>query len=269
MGETMSVFKEDVLNGRVALITGGGTGICKGIAQTYAKHGAKVAITSRKLENLEATAQEIEAAGGQCLPITADVRNTEQVEAAVKAVVDKWGRLDTVINGAAGNFLCPAAQLSYNAFKTVVDIDLIGTFNMSKATFDELMKAGQAGNDALIINITATLHYVGTPMQAHVSAAKAGIDALTKNLAVEWGPLGIRVNSIAPGPIGDTEGMKRLAPGDLTEKLAEKIPLRRFGRIQEIADMSLFLATPAARYITGAHLVVDGGHWLAGQTMGL
>lgn len=259
----MSVFKPDVLAGRVALITGGGTGICKGIAKTFAAHGAKVAVTSRKLENLEQTAKEIRDAGGECLPVAADVRKPEEVEAAVKAVVDKYGRLDSLVNGAAGNFLAPAATLSYNAFRTVIEIDLIGTFNMTRAAFAELAKQGEAGKDPNIINITATLHYIGSPMQLHPSAAKAGIDAMIKNLAVEWGPLGIRVNGIAPGPIGDTEGMKRLAPGDMEKEMTKHIPLRRFGRIQEIADMSVYLSSPAAKYITGAIFVVDGGQWLA------
>jgi peroxisomal 2,4-dienoyl-CoA reductase len=265
----MSVFRPDVLNGRVALITGGGTGICKGIAKTFAAHGAKVAVTSRKLENLEQTAKEIREAGGECLPIAADVRKPEEVEAAVKAVVDKYGKLDTLVNGAAGNFLAPAATLSYNAFRTVIEIDLIGSFNMTKAAFPELQKAGEAGQDPLILDITATLQYVGTPMQLHPMAAKAGIDAMIKNLAVEWGPMGIRVNGIAPGPIGDTEGMKRLAPGEMEKEMTKNIPLRRFGRIQEIADMSVYMASPAAKYITGAIFVVDGGQWLATQTMGM
>lgn len=265
----MSVFRPDVLNGRVALITGGGTGICKGIAKTFAAHGAKVAVTSRKLENLQQTAAEIRDAGGECIAVAADVRKPEEVEAAVKATVDKYGRLDTLINGAAGNFLTPAAQLSYNAFRTVIEIDLIGTFNMTKAVFEELSKAGEKGGDPLICNITATLHYVGTPLQLHPMAAKAGIDAMIKNLAVEWGPLNIRVNGIAPGPIGDTEGMKRLAPGDMEKEMTKNIPLRRFGRIQEIADMSVYLASPAAKYITGSVFVVDGGQWLATSTFGM
>jgi peroxisomal 2,4-dienoyl-CoA reductase len=265
----MSVFRPDVLSGRVALVTGGGTGICKGIAKTFAAHGATVAVTSRKLENLEQTAKEIREAGGECLPVAADVRKPDEVEAAVKAVVDKYGRLDVLVNGAAGNFLAPAATLSYNAFRTVIEIDLIGSFNMTRAAFTELAKRGEKGEDPSIINITATLHYIGSPMQLHPSAAKAGIDAMIKNLAVEWGPLGIRVNGIAPGPIGDTEGMKRLAPGELEAKMTAAIPLRRFGRIQEIADMSVYLASPAAQYITGAVMVVDGGQWLASTSFGV
>ena len=261
----MSIFKSDVLAGRVALISGGGSGICKGIAQTFAAHGAKVAITSRKLENLEAAAQEIRAAGGECLPIAADVRDTAQVEAAIAQVVETYGHLDQVINGAAGNFLSPAATMSYNAFRTVIEIDTLGTFNVSKAAFESLMKSATDGRDPNIINISATLHYMGTPMQAHVSTAKAGIDAMMRSLAVEWGPMGIRVNNIAPGPIGDTEGMRRLAPGDVRASMEARIPLQRFGRIQEIADMAVYLASPAATYITGAIFVVDGGHWFATQ----
>jgi peroxisomal 2,4-dienoyl-CoA reductase len=262
----MSIFKPDILKGRVALITGGGTGICKGIAKTFAGHGARVAVTSRKIENLEQTAKEIREAGGECLAVTADVRKPGEVEAAVKKTVDTYGRLDILVNGAAGNFLAPTAQLSYNAFRTVIEIDLIGTFNMTKAVFTELAKAGAKGEDPAIVNITAALHYVGTPMQAHPMAAKAGCDALIKNIAVEWGPMGIRINGIAPGPIGDTEGMKRLAPGGVEKMMVERIPLRRFGQIQEIADMATYLVSPAARYITGAIFVVDGGQWLATQS---
>ena len=264
----MSIFKPDILKNRVVLVTGGGTGICKGIAKAFAAHGAKIAVTSRKIENLEQTAKEIRDAGGECLPVVADVRKTDQVEAAIKAVTDKYGRLDTLINGAAGNFLVPTSQLSYNAFRTVIEIDLIGTFNMTKAAFEELQKAG-AAQDANIINLTATLHYVGNPLQAHAMAAKAGIDALVKNMAVEWGPLGIRINAIAPGPIGDTEGMKRLAPGDMEKEMSKNIPLRRFGHIQEIADMATYLASPAAKYITGATFVVDGGQWLSTQSFSM
>lgn len=265
----MSVFQADILKNRVALITGGGTGICKGIAKTFARHGAKIVITSRKKENLEAAASEIRADGGECLAIASDVRKPEEVEAVVAAAVDKFGRLDTLVNGAAGNFLAPAATLSYNAFRTVIEIDTLGTFNVSKAAFPHLQRAGEAGSDAAIINISATLGYTGAPMQAHAGSAKAAIDALTRHLAVEWGPLGIRVNAIAPGPIGDTEGMKRLAPGDTAKAMAAHIPLRRFGTIQEIADMAVYLVSPAARFITGAVFVVDGGQWLTGHSLTL
>jgi peroxisomal 2,4-dienoyl-CoA reductase len=154
--------------------------------------------------------------------------------------------------------LSPAEALSPNGFATVVDIDLKGTFNVCRAAFAQLKE--QRGQ---ILNISATLHYVGTPMQLHVSAAKAGVDALTRNLAVEWGRYGIRVNGIAPGPIADTEGMKRLVPEPIKEKLLKNIPLGRFGRISDIEKAALFLCSDAASFVNGAILVLDGGQWLA------
>ena len=187
----------------------------------------------------------------------------EEVEKAVAAAVEKFGKLDIVVNGAAGNFLCAAEELSPNGFGTVVDIDLKGTFNVCRAAFAHFKSArGQ------ILNISATLHYTGTPLQIHVSAAKAGVDALTRQLAVEWGRYGIRSNAIAPGPIEDTEGMSRLVPEPVKEKLRRAIPLGRFGRIHDIEQAALFLCSDAASYINGAILVVDGGQWLNNKMVG-
>ena len=181
----------------------------------------------------------------------------DEVERAIAATVEKFGKLDLVVNGAAGNFLCAAEELSSNGFGTVVDIDLKGTFNVCRAAFDELKKhRGQ------ILNISATLHYTGTPLQLHVSAAKAGVDALTHQLTVEWGRYGIRVNAIAPGPIEDTEGMNRLVPPEFIEKLRRRVPLGRLGRIRDIEQAAVFLCSEAASFINGAIIVVDGGHWL-------
>ena len=181
----------------------------------------------------------------------------------VAKTADHYGKIDIVVNGAAGNFLCAADQLSANGFGTVVDIDTKGTFNVCRAAFEELKKSqGQ------ILNISATLHYLATPMQIHVSAAKAGVDAITRNLSVEWGRHGIRVNGIAPGPIEDTEGIKRLLPPELKEKLIKKIPLQRLGRIADIENAALFLVSDAASYINGVTLVVDGGQWLLGTRLG-
>jgi peroxisomal 2,4-dienoyl-CoA reductase len=189
------------------------------------------------------------------------VRNYEEVEKAIAQTVEKFGKIDIVVNGAAGNFLCWAEELSSNGFGTVIDIDTKGTFNVCRAAIAELKKTkGQ------ILNISATLHLAATPMQIHVSAAKAGVDAMTRNLAVELGKFGIRVNGIAPGPIEDTEGMKRLLPEELKEKITKKIPLRRFGRIKDIEDSAIFLCSDAASYISGVTLVVDGGHWLLGTS---
>ena len=260
----MSVFREDALRGRVALITGGGTGIGRGIAEAYLRHGARVAVVGRRAEVVEAAAAALAAAtGGEAIGAAADVRQPEAIAAAVARTIERFGRLDTLVNGAAGNFLAPAVGLSPNGFRTVVDIDLCGTFNACKAAFAALEAAG----DGAVINLSATLHYHGTPLQIHASAAKAGVDALTRTLAVEWGPLGIRVNAIAPGPIGDTEGMRRLAPGDVGERMRGLVPLRRFGAVAEVADAAVFLASRAATYVTGAVLVVDGGQAIAGPPL--
>jgi 2,4-dienoyl-CoA reductase [(3E)-enoyl-CoA-producing], peroxisomal len=256
-------FTDNILQGKVAFVTGGGTGITGGVARALAESGAKVAITSRKIENLEAAKKIIEENGGECLAVAADVRDFEAVEKAIAATVERFGKLDIVVNGAAGNFLCKAEELSPNGFGTVLDIDTKGTFNVCRAAFAELQKSkGQ------ILNISATLHYLGTPMQIHVSAAKAGVDAMTRNLAVEWGKHGIRVNGIAPGPIEDTEGMKRLLMPELKDKLVKRIPLRRFGRIADIEQSAIFLCSDAASYISGVTLVVDGGQWLLGTSLG-
>jgi peroxisomal 2,4-dienoyl-CoA reductase len=259
---TTNIFAEKILSGRVAFITGGGTGITGGVARALAEAGARVALVSRKLEHLQPAAEAINANGGEAIAVAADVREPEAVAAAIATTIEQFGKLDIVVNGAAGNFLCAAEELSPNGFGTVVDIDLKGTFNVCRAAFAELKK-----NRGQILNISATLHYLGTPMQLHVSAAKAGVDALTRNLAVEWGRHGIRVNAIAPGPIGDTEGMKRLVPEPIKEKLRQRIPLGRFGEIADIEKAAVFLCSDAAGYINGTVLVVDGGHWLAANRL--
>ena len=272
----MTIFADGILKDRVAFVTGGGTGITGGVARALAEAGANVSLVSRSMEHLEPSAEAInrvrrssisegsssQGSTGKAFAVAADVRKPEDVEKAVAATVDHFGKIDIVVNGAAGNFLCKPEELSPNGFGTVVDIDLKGTFNVCRAAFDELKK-----NRGQILNISATLHYLGTPMQLHVSAAKAGVDALTRNLAVEWGRHGIRVNAIAPGPIEDTEGMKRLVPEAVKEKLRKNVPLGRFGRIKDIENAAVFLCSDAASYINGAVIVVDGGHWLAGNRL--
>jgi peroxisomal 2,4-dienoyl-CoA reductase len=240
------------------LVTGGGTGITGGIARAFAEAGASVALVSRKMEHLQPAADAINANGGKAIPVVADVRQPEAVESAVAQTVEAFRKIDIVVNGAAGNFLCKAEELSPNGFGTVVDIDLKGTFNVCRAAFAQLKEhRGQ------ILNISATLHYLGTPMQLHVSAAKAGVDALTRNLAVEWGRYGIRVNAIAPGPIEDTEGMQRLVPEAVKAQLKKLVPIGRFGRIADIEKAAVFICSDAASFINGVVLVVDGGHWLS------
>jgi peroxisomal 2,4-dienoyl-CoA reductase len=262
------IFIDRILYGRVAFVTGGGTGITGGVARALAEAGASVALVSRKIEHLEPAARAINDARannpnlGEAFAIAADVRNFEEIEEAILAASVRFGKIDIVVNGAAGNFLVPAEQLSPNGFGTVIDIDLKGTFNVCRAAFAQLKEHG-----GQILNISATLHYLGTPMQLHVSAAKAGVDALTRNLAVEWGRYGIRVNGIAPGPIEDTEGMKRLVPEPVKEKLRKNIPLGRFGRISDIETAAVFMCSDAASFINGAVLVIDGGQWLSAARM--
>jgi peroxisomal 2,4-dienoyl-CoA reductase len=261
----LDVFREATLAGHVALVTGGGTGICRGIARAFARLGADVCIVSRKPDVLERAAAELGAETGRAvLGFAADVRDPDAIGRAVAATVERFGSLDTLVNGAAGNFLAPAAALSPNGFKTVIDIDLCGTFNASRAAFEHL----RASKRGAVINISATLHYHGTPLQVHASAAKAGVDAVTRNLAVEWGGAAIRVNAIAPGPIAETEGMKRLAPGEIGDRARRSVPLGRFGTIDEIAAAAVFLRSAAAAYITGAILVVDGGHCVSTPPLG-
>jgi peroxisomal 2,4-dienoyl-CoA reductase len=256
------IFVEGILKGRVAFVTGGGTGITGGVARALAEAGAAVALVSRRMDHLQPAADAVNENGGKAIAVAADVRQPEEIEKAVAKTVEQFGRIDIVVNGAAGNFLCAAEELSPNGFGSVVDIDLKGTFNVCRATFAQLKEhRGQ------ILNISATLHYLGTPMQLHVSAAKAGVDALTRNLAVEWGRYGIRVNAIAPGPIEDTEGMKRLVPEPIKERLRKGIPLGRFGRIADIERAAVFICSDAASFINGTVLVVDGGHWLASNRL--
>jgi peroxisomal 2,4-dienoyl-CoA reductase len=257
-----SIFKEGFLGGHVAFVTGGGTGITGGVARALAEAGAAVSLVSRQIDHLAPAAAAINENGGKAFAVAADVRNPGEVENAIAATIEEFGKIDIVVNGAAGNFLCQAEQLSPNGFGSVVDIDLKGTFNVCRAAFEQLKQ-----NHGHILNISATLHYLGTPMQLHVSAAKAGVDALTRNLAVEWGQYGIRVNAIAPGPIEDTEGMKRLVPEPIKQKLRERIPLGRFGLIKDIENAALFLCSDAANFISGAVLVIDGAHWLAANRL--
>lgn len=256
------MFQPDLLKNRVALITGGGTGICRGIALAFAAHGCDVAITSRKLEHLEPTRDELRALGARAVAKVADVRDPAAVNDAVAAAVSELGRLDIVVNGAAGNFICLAENLSPNGFGTVVDIDLKGTFNVSRAAFPYLKAHGGS-----VINISATLPYLGTMGQAHASAAKAGVDSLTRTLAVEWGPHAIRVNGIAPGPIDGTEGVRRLTNETSRASVLRQCPMGRMGTVDDIANAALYLTSDAASYVNGVTLVVDGGLWLRSARM--
>jgi NAD(P)-dependent dehydrogenase (short-subunit alcohol dehydrogenase family) len=259
------VFAPGLLAGKNALITGGGSGINFAIAQRYAENGAAVVLVGRTKEKLDAAANEIRKAGGKASGHPADVRDYDALAAAVKAARDEYGEIDLVVCGAAGNFPAPALGMSANGFKAVVDIDLLGTFNTCRAAFEHLRRPG-----ASIINISATQAFTPVPMQAHVCAAKAGVDMLTKCLAIEWGGQGVRVNSIAPGAVDDTEGMRRLAPTpEIRKQFTRGIPLQRFATKDEIADLALFLSSDAARFITGTVVVCDGGQSIAGVGMSM
>lgn len=253
-----TTFRPNLLAGKHALITGGGSGINLGIAQSFAAHGCAVTILGRNLEKAQNAARGIEAAGGRALGVSADVRDFAALQAAAQAGVEAFGPLDIVVCGAAGNFPAPVDGISPNGFKSVVDIDLLGTYNTIKACAPHLRVPG--GN---ILSISA--YGVPVPLQAHVVAAKAGVDALTQTLAAEWGLRGVRVNAIVPGPIDGTEGMARLAPDEKTRRqFTATVPLGRFGVPQDIANAALFLVSDAASYITGVILPVDGGQNMLG-----
>jgi 2,4-dienoyl-CoA reductase [(3E)-enoyl-CoA-producing], peroxisomal len=250
-------FSPSILKGRAALVTGGGTGICRGIALALARAGCDVAITSRSDEHLQPTVADLRGTGVRAMAVAGDVRKPADVDAVLARTVETFGRLDVLVNGAAGNFVCLAENLSPNGFGTVVDIDLKGTFNVSRAAFPFLKKQGGA-----VLNISATLQLLGTIGQSHASAAKAGIDALTRALAVEWGPAGVRVNGLAPGPVEGTEGVRRLTT-DATRKSIEQLcPLGRMATIDEVSSAALFLCSDASAFVTGVTLVIDGGLWL-------
>ena len=251
----MDAFKDKMLDGKVAYIAGGSSGINLGIAQRLAQQGAAIAIVSRSGDKVEAAVDSLKQAGGRAFGWPADVRDYAAIEASLAATRDQFGEIDIVVSGAAGNFLAPALGMSANAFKTVVDIDLLGTFNVLRASYQFLKKPG-----ASLISITAGQGSHPMMFQAHVCAAKAGINMLTKCLAMEWGPAGVRVNAISPGPIAETEGMARLAASPEAEaRLKARIPLRDYGTKRDIADMAVFLASDNAAYITGAIFDVDGG----------
>jgi peroxisomal 2,4-dienoyl-CoA reductase len=251
------VFQPHLLKGRAALITGGGTGICRGIALALAAHGCDVAITSRKAEHLERTVEDIRARGVRAFAMAADVRDPAAVDQVVSAALAELGHLDILVNGAAGNFICLAENLSPNGFGTVVDIDLKGTFNVSRAALPHLKAHGGS-----VLNISATLPYLGTIGQSHAAAAKAGVDSLTRVLACEWGPYAIRVNGIAPGPVDGTEGVRRLTSEASRQTATAQCPLGRLAAVDDVANAALYLVSDAASFVTGVTLVVDGGLWL-------
>ncbi|MFJ4290364.1 SDR family oxidoreductase [Cupriavidus sp. NPDC089707] len=250
-----SAFRADAFAGKTVFIAGASSGINLGIAHGFARAGAKLALISRTEDRIQAAADGIAAAGGTAIGMAADVRDYAAVEAALARTHQELGPIDVVISGAAGNFLAPVVGMSANAFKTVVDIDLLGTFNVFRASFDYLSKPG-----ASLIAITAPQGVNAMMFQAHACAAKAGINMLIKCLAMEWGPAGVRVNGISPGPIADTEGMARLAPTPEVEaRYKARLALRDYGTKDDIADAAMYLSSDNAHFVTGTILDCDGG----------
>ena len=252
--------------GKTVFITGGGSGINLGVARNFAALGANLAICGRTQDKLDQAARELRElnahAKGKVLPVAADVRDYAALEAALERTKSEIGSVDVLVAGAAGNFLCPAEQLSPNGFKTVIEIDLQGAFHASRAAFEQL----KATRGSLLF-ISAGQAWVPQAFQVHVGAAKAGIDIMMKNLALEWGRHGIRANSIVPGPIEGTEGMKRLSNEEADKANKQAIPLRCYGTPDDIGQAAVFLASPLARYITGTVLSVDGGLNLIGSAL--
>lgn len=248
-------FRPDILKGRTAFIAGGSSGINFGIAKKLGVLGARVFMISRSEEKIDAAIHDLREFGIEAAGKAADVRDFDAVDRAVAACAKQFGLLDIVVSGAAGNFVAPAAELSSNGFKVVVDIDLNGTFHVCRAAYPHLRKPGAA-----IVNISAVQAFTPMPGQAHVCAAKAGVEALTKVLAIEWGPEGVRVNAIAPGPVEGTEGMARLTPtAEHKDRFLQTIPLRRYADLGEITDTAAFLCSSAGSNFNGEVLVCDGG----------
>lgn len=247
-------------SGRHVFVAGGSSGINFGIAQAFAGAGARVSLISRSADKVALAAAKLHELGTEALGMSADVRDPEALERAFGEAAARFGPIDVLVSGAAGNFLASALDMSPNAFKTVIDIDLLGSFNVARLAHAHLRQPG-----ACVIQISAGQAFIPTPFQAHVCAAKAGVDMLTQVLALEWGAQGIRINSIVPGPIADTEGLKRLAPTDETmQAMAQRVPLKRLGRIEDIARMAMLLASDWGSFITGAIIPVDGGLALTG-----
>ncbi len=253
-----TVFTKDALKGKTMFIAGGSSGINQGIAQQYADLRANLIILSRSQDKVDAAVAELKTRGAKAIGISQDVRDYDGILEAFKTAHAEFGDIDCVISGAAGNFLSPVVGLSPNGFKTVVDIDLIGTYNVFHACWEYLRKPG-----ASLIAISARQAVQPRPYQAHACAAKAGVNMLCKCLALEWGQAGVRVNAISPGPIEDTEGYSRLVPTEAAvEKMKKSIPLRSIGTKTDIANIATFLASDASAYVTGGIYNCDGGNEL-------
>lgn len=265
MNFSQKMLRDDALLGKVIVVTGGGSGLGKAMTQYFLELGAKVAITSRDLSKLTQTATELETlTGGTCLPLQCDVRHYEEVENMLQQVLKSFGKVDVLLNNAAGNFISPTERLSANAFDTIIDIVLKGTKNCTLAFGKHWIDSKQTS--ATVLNIVTTYAWTGSAYVVPSATAKAGVLAMTRSLAVEWAKYGIRTNAIAPGPFPTKGAWDRLLPGDLTQKfdLAKKVPLKRVGDHQELANLAAYLVSDFSAYINGEVVVIDGGEWLKG-----
>lgn len=259
------MLRDDALKGKTIVVTGGGSGLGKAMTKYFLELGANVAITSRDLEKLRATATELETeTGGKCLPVSCDVRHYEQVEVMLEEVLKTFGKVDILLNNAAGNFISPTERLSANAFDTIIDIVLKGSKNCTLAFGKHWIDTKQ--ENSTVLNIVTTYAWTGSAYVVPSATAKAGVLAMTRSLAVEWAKYGIRTNAIAPGPFPTKGAWDRLLPGDLAEKfdMAKKVPLKRVGDHQELANLAAYLVSDFSAYVNGEVITIDGGEWLKG-----
>jgi NAD(P)-dependent dehydrogenase (short-subunit alcohol dehydrogenase family) len=262
---TNKMLRDNALNGKTIVVTGGGSGLGKAMTKYFLELGANVVITSRNLEKLEATASQLEAeTGGKCLPVQCDVRHYNQVESMLETVITNFGKVDILLNNAAGNFISPTERLSANAFDTIIDIVLKGTKNCTLAFGKHWINTKQT--NTVVLNIVTTYAWTGSGYVVPSATAKAGVLALTRSLAVEWAKYGIRFNAIAPGPFPTKGAWDRLMPGNLKDKfdMSKKVPLKRVGEHQELANLAAYLVSDFSSYINGEVITIDGGEWLKG-----
>ncbi len=265
MNYTKKMLRDDALKGKNIVVTGGGSGLGKAMTKYFLELGAKVAITSRNLEKLQNTAKELqEETGGSCFAVQCDVRNYDEVEKMRDAVISEFGSIDILLNNAAGNFISPTERLSANAFDTIIDIVLKGSKNCTLAFGKHWIDKKE--KEKTVLNIVTTYAWTGSAYVVPSATAKAGVLAMTRSLAVEWAKYGIRFNAIAPGPFPTKGAWDRLLPGDLKEKfdLSKKVPLKRVGEHQELANLAAYLVSDFSAYVNGEVITIDGGEWLKG-----